>query len=39
MEEDNPLEIENIREKQDKDNDLQQTATKHPKWYSCKTFD
>jgi hypothetical protein len=30
MEEDNPLDIENIKEKQDEDNDLQQTATKHP---------
>jgi len=39
MEEDNCLDIENIKEKQDEDNDLQQTATKHPKWYSCKTFD
>jgi hypothetical protein len=38
MEEDNPLYIENIKEKQDEDNDLQQTATKHPEWYSCKTF-
>jgi hypothetical protein len=32
-------EIENIKEKQDEDNDLQQTATKHPEWYSSKTFD
>ena len=39
MAEDNPLDIENIKEKQDEDNDLQQTATKHPEWYSCKTFD
>ena len=39
MEEDNCLDIENIKEKQDEDNDLQQTATKHPEWYSCKTFD
>jgi hypothetical protein len=30
MEENNPLDIENIKEKQDEDNDLQQTATKHP---------
>jgi hypothetical protein len=30
MEEDNPLDIENIKEKQDEDNDIQQTATKHP---------
>ncbi len=39
MEEDNPLDIEIIKEKQDEDNDLQQTATKHPEWYSHKTFD
>jgi hypothetical protein len=39
MEEDNPLDIENIIEKQDEDNDLQQTATTHPEWYSRKTFD
>jgi hypothetical protein len=39
MEKDIPLDIENIKEKQDEDNDLQQTATKHPEWYSPKTFD
>jgi hypothetical protein len=39
MAEDNPLDIENIKEKQDEDNDLQQAATKHPEWYSRKTFD
>jgi hypothetical protein len=39
MEEDNPLDKENIKETQDEDNDLQQTATKHPEWYSRKTFD
>jgi hypothetical protein len=39
MEEDNPLDRENIKEKQYEDNDIQQTATKHPEWYSCKTFD
>ncbi len=38
MEDKNPFGIENIKEKQDEDNDLQQTATKHPEWYSCKTF-
>ncbi len=37
MEEDNPLDIE--KDKQNEDNDLQQTATKHPEWYSRKTFD
>jgi hypothetical protein len=39
MTEDNPLDKENIKKKQDEDNYLQQTATKHPEWYSCKTFD
>ncbi len=39
MEEDNPLDIENTKEKQNEDNDLQQTATKHPEWYSRKSFD
>jgi hypothetical protein len=39
MAEDNPFNIENIKEKQDEDNDLQQTAIKHPEWHSRKTFD
>jgi hypothetical protein len=39
MEKDNPSDVENIKGKQDEDNDLQQTATKHPEWYSRKTFD
>ncbi len=39
MAEENPLDIENIKEKQDEDNYLQQTATKHPEWHSHKTFD
>ena len=30
MVEDNPLDIENIKEKQDEDNDLQQSAIRHP---------
>jgi hypothetical protein len=38
MLEDNPLVIENIKEKQDLDNELQQSATKHPDWYSRKNF-
>ena len=38
MVEDNPLDIENIKEKQDEDNELQQLATRHPEWYSRKTF-
>jgi hypothetical protein len=36
---DNPLDVENIKEKQDEDNDLQQPASKHPEWYIRKTFD
>jgi hypothetical protein len=38
MVEDNPLDIENIKEKQDKDNELLQSATRHPEWYSRMTF-
>ena len=38
MMEDNPLDIENIKEKQDQDNDLQQSVTKHPEWYTRKNF-
>jgi hypothetical protein len=38
MVEDNPLDIENIKEKQDEDNELQQSATRHPEWCSRKTF-
>jgi hypothetical protein len=30
MVEDNPLDLENIKEKKDEDNDLQQSLTKHP---------
>jgi hypothetical protein len=36
MVEDNPLDLDNIKEKQDEDNDLQQSLTKHPTWYSRK---
>jgi hypothetical protein len=36
MVEDNPLDLENIKEKQDEDNDRHQSLTKHPTWYSCK---
>jgi hypothetical protein len=36
MVEDNLLDLENIKEKQDEDNDLQQSLTKHPTWYSRK---
>jgi hypothetical protein len=38
MVEDNPLDLENIKEKQDGDNDLQQSFTKHPTWYSHKNI-
>jgi hypothetical protein len=30
MVEDNPLDLENIKEKQHEDNDLQNSLTKHP---------
>ena len=36
--EDNPFDIENIKKKQVEDNKLQQSVTRHPEWYSCKTF-
>jgi hypothetical protein len=37
---DNPLDLENIKEKQNEDNDLQQSITKHPDpdWYSHKNI-
>jgi hypothetical protein len=38
MVEDNPLDLENIKEKQDEDNDLQQSLTNHPTWYSLKNI-
>jgi hypothetical protein len=38
MVEDNLLYLENIKEKQDEDNELQQSLTKHPTWYSCKNI-
>jgi hypothetical protein len=38
MVEDNPLDLENIKEKQDEDNDLQQSLTKHSYWYRCKNI-
>jgi hypothetical protein len=36
--EDNPLNIENIKEKQVEDNKRQQSVKRHPEWYSHKTF-
>jgi hypothetical protein len=38
MVEDNPLDLENIKEKQDEDNDLSQSLLRHPTWYSCKNI-
>ena len=38
MVEDNPLDLETIKEKQDEDNDLSQSLLKHPTWYSCKNI-
>ncbi len=38
MVEDNPLDLENIKEKQDEDHDLHQSLTKHPTWYSHRTL-
>ncbi len=37
MVEDNPLDLENIKERQDKDDRLTQSTVKHPTWYSRKT--
>jgi hypothetical protein len=31
-----PLNMENIKEKQDQDADLHKSVTRHPEWYSCK---
>jgi hypothetical protein len=39
MVEDNPLDLENIKKKQDEEKYLQQSLTKHPTWYSCKNID
>ena len=38
MVEDNPLDVDNIKEKQDEDNEFQQSTTRHPEWYRRKTF-
>jgi len=32
------LDIENIKEKQIEDEELQRSVTRHPEWYSHKTF-
>jgi hypothetical protein len=38
MVEDNPLDLENIKEKQDEDDKLTQSTVTHPTWYSHKTI-
>jgi hypothetical protein len=38
MVEDSLLDLENVKEKQDEDNYLRQSLTKHPTWYSCKNI-
>ncbi len=38
MVEDNPLDLENIKERQDGDDRLIQSTVKHPAWYSRKTI-
>ena len=38
MVEDHPLDLENIKEKQDEDNDLSQSLLRHPTWYSRKNI-
>jgi hypothetical protein len=36
--ENNPLDIENIKERQLEDNELQQSVIRHPEWFNHKTF-
>jgi hypothetical protein len=38
MVEDNPLDLENIKERQDHDEKLMRSAVKYPEWYSCKSI-
>ena len=38
MVKDNPLDLENIKERQDEDNRLIQSTVKHKTWYSHKTI-
>ncbi len=38
MVEDNPLDLENIKERQDEDNDLSQSLMRHPTLYSRKNI-
>ncbi len=37
MVEEDPLDLENIKERQDHDENLMQSTVKYPTWYSCKT--
>ncbi len=38
MVEDNPLDLENIKERQDHDEKLIQSTVKYPEWFTCKTI-
>jgi hypothetical protein len=38
MVEDNPMDLENIKERQDHDKKLLQSTVKYPEWYTCKTI-
>jgi hypothetical protein len=38
MVEDNPLDLENIKKRQDHDEKLMQSAGKYPEWYSHRTI-
>ncbi len=38
MAEDNPLDLENTKERQNEDDRLTQSTVRHPTWYSCKTI-
>jgi hypothetical protein len=38
MVEDNPLDLENIKERLNHDEKLMQSAVKYPEWYTCKTI-
>jgi hypothetical protein len=37
MVEDNPLDLENIKERRDHDEKLMQSTVKYPEWYTCKS--
>jgi hypothetical protein len=38
MVEDNPLDLENIKERQDNDEKLMQSVVKYPEWHNCKSI-